>query len=197
MKFLDWIRCSRRIVVISIIISGLAVAGAYSFAGHAFAQMGGHMHGRDGHGHDEVNMPGLQGENVYPHESEELAILFRNFETITREVTNLPDGIRTVTRSSDAEVMDALVSHVHGMINRVEQGDDPKIIIQSPTLSTFFEFADDIESFIDLTDDGIVVVQTSDNLELVAAMHKHAAEVSELADRGMEAVHEQMMQRNQ
>jgi len=196
MKLLAWLQGSRKIAIVALAIIGLAIAGAYWFANNAYAHMGGHMHGGDGHGHDEVNMPGLQGENANPFESEELAVLFRNFETITREVTNLPNGIRTVTRSSDADVMDTLVSHVHGMINRVEQGDDPKIIIQSPTLSTFFEFADDIESFIDLTDDGIVVVQTSDNLELVAAMHKHAAEVSELADRGMEAVHEQMMQRN-
>ena len=60
----------------------------------------GHGHGADGTGHDEVNMPGLRGQNATPEESAELAVLFRNFETITREVTELPNGIRTVTRSS-------------------------------------------------------------------------------------------------
>lgn len=154
-----------------------------------------HGHGADGTGHDEVNMPGLNGENATAEESEELRILFRNFKTLSREVTNLPDGIRTVTRSSDEEVMAKLVSHVSGMINRVSKKDDPKIFIQSPTLDIFFARGDKIKSTIDVTDEGVVVVQTSDDPEVVTALHTHAAEVSELASRGMEAVHEQMMKR--
>lgn len=161
--------------------------------GHAGAGM--HSHGADGTGHDEVNMPGLRGQNATSEESAELAIMFRNFETITRDVTNLPNGIRTVTRSSDETVMATLVSHVTGMIDRVETGDDPKIMIQSPTLDIFFDRGPAIQSRIDVTDEGIVVVQTSDDPEVVEALHTHAAEVSAMADRGMQAVHEMMMQR--
>jgi hypothetical protein len=152
------------------------------------------MHGADGTGHDEVTMPGLRGANATPEESAELATMFRNFETITREVTHLPNGIRTLTRSSDPEVMDQMVSHVTGMINRVEAKDDPQILIQSPTLDVFFAKGDQIETEITLTDAGIEVIQTSENPELVAALQKHAAEVSDMADRGMQAVHEMMMQ---
>ena len=155
---------------------------------------GTHTHGADGTGHDEINMPGLRGENATPEESAELAVMFRNFGTITREVTNLPNGIRTVTRSSDEEVMNQLVSHVFGMIRRVEDKDDPKILIQSRTLDVFFQRGDKIESEIELTDAGIVVTQTSQDTELVAALQEHAAEVTDMADRGMEAVHEKMMQ---
>ena len=146
-----------------------------------------------GMGHDEVNMPGLRGENATPEESAELAVMFRNFQTFTREVTNLPVGIRTVTRSSDTEVMAALVSHVTGMIARVENLDDPKIFIQSPTLDIFFQRGDGITSDIEVTDEGIVVVQTSTDPEVVAAMQTHAAEVTDMAARGMQAVHEMMM----
>lgn len=159
------------------------------------APSGAHGHGADGTGHDEVNMPGLRGVNATPAESAELAVMFRNFETITREVTNLPNGIRTVTRSSDEDVMAKLVSHVVGMIDRVENGDDPQIMIQSPTLDIFFTWGSEIESTIEVTDDGIVVVQTSENPEIVTALHTHAAEVSAMADRGMQAVHEMMMER--
>lgn len=155
----------------------------------------GHGHGADGTGHDEVNMPGLRGQNATPEESAELAVLFRNFETITREVTELPNGIRTVTRSSDADVMTNLVSHVVGMIGRVENGDDPKIMIQSPTLDIFFMRGETIRSEIDVTEEGIVVVQTSDDPEVVTALQTHAAEVSAMADRGMRAVHDMMMER--
>jgi hypothetical protein len=156
---------------------------------------GGHAHGADGTGHDEVNMPGLRGLNATPAESAELAVMFRNFETIAREVTDLPNGIRTVTRSSDEAVMASLVSHVVGMIDRVERGDDPQIMIQSPTLDIFFARGAGIRSEIEVTDAGIVVVQTSDDPEIVAALHTHAAEVSAMADRGMQAVHEMMMKR--
>ena len=84
----------------------LALTAAVALAGGtaALAQMMGqgmHMHGQGGMmNHDEANMPGLQGANATPEESAELAVMFRNFETLTREVTELPDGIRTVTRSS-------------------------------------------------------------------------------------------------
>jgi sRNA-binding regulator protein Hfq len=156
---------------------------------------GGKMHGADGSGHDEVNMPGLRGINATLEESAELAAMFRNFETITREVINLPNGIRTATRSSDEDVMHLLVSHVLGMVRRVEEGDDPQIKIQSSTLDIFFVKGKEIKTDIDVTDEGIVVTQTSDNPELVAALQKHAIEVSAMVDHGMEAVHKMMMQR--
>lgn len=163
--------------------------------GMAGGGMGMHLDGADGAGHDEMTMPGLQGANATPEESAELAVMFRNFPTLSREVVELPNGIRTVTRSSDPEVMDKLVSHVVGMIGRVEAGDDPQIVIQSPTLDIFFARGEGIESTIDVTDEGIVVVQTSDDPEVVAALHTHAAEVSDMAARGMRAVHDMMMAR--
>lgn len=154
-----------------------------------------HMHGAHGTGHDETNMPGLKGLNATAEESEEIAILFRNFDTITRTVENLDNGIKTTTNSTDPAVMSALVSHVAGMIDRVEQKNDPEILIQSPTLDLFFLRGDQISSSIDVIDEGIVVIQTSVDPEMVIALQKHAAEVTAMADRGMEAVHEMMMQR--
>ncbi len=176
---------------------GLVVAfGAAVYGGASMAQ---NMH-RHGHGgghtvHDEVNMPGLLGENASPEESAEIAMLFRAFDTITREVENLPNGIRTTTRSSDAVVMDALVNHAVGMIDRVGRLDDPKIRIQSPTLDIFFVRGEAIYSEVEMTDDGLVVLQTSEDPLVVAALHTHAAEVTAMADRGMAAVHEMMMAR--
>lgn len=155
----------------------------------------GHGHGADGTGHDEVTMPGLRGLNATPEESAEIAMLFRNFRSLGREVETLPNGIRTTTRSSDPAVMEALVSHVVGMIARVEARDDPQIFIQSPTLDIFFARGDRIATEIEITEAGIVVVQTSDDPELVAAMQTHAAEVTDMAERGMAAVHEAMMRR--
>lgn len=173
----------------------LAIVAGTGMVTAVFAQGMGHMHGADGTGHDMINMPGLRGFNATPEESAELAVMFNNFTTISREVTNLPNGIHTVTRSSDPEVMDVLVSHVVGMIGRVERGDDPQIMIQSPTLDIFFMRGDGIETVIDVTEAGIEVTQTSEDPELVKALQVHAGEVSAMADRGMDAVHEMMMQR--
>ena len=154
-----------------------------------------HMHGADGSGHDMMTMPGLRGVNATPEESAELAVMFRGFGTITREVEMLPDGIRTVTRSSDPEVMAVLVSHVVGMIERVGREDDPEIFIQSPTLDIIFERGDAIGTKVEVTDDGVVVEQVSHDPEVVEALQVHAGEVSDMADRGMMAVHEMMMRR--
>jgi len=191
-------RCHLRASLLVAAVFALCMIGQ----GDAQAQMSGggmkhgmHGHGSDGTGHDEINMPGLRGLNATPAESSELAVMFRNFETITREVTILPDGIRTITNSSDEDVMEALVSHVIGMIDRVENGDDPKIMIQSPTLDIFFTRGEAIRTEIDVTDEGIVVTQTSDDPDLVDALQIHAAEVTDMADHGMQAVHEMMMKR--
>lgn len=191
-------------------LGALCIAGALAFValphgGYAFAQMMGHSgqhghghghgHGADGTGHDMVNMPGLRGDDVSEEETAEMALMFRQFQSITRSVDILPNGIRTVTGSDDPQVMAAIASHVTVMINRVEEGRDPGVFIQSPTLDIFFERGDQITTEIDVTDAGIVVVQSSEDPELVTALHVHAAEVTDMADRGMDAVHERMMQR--
>jgi len=42
-------------------------------------------------------------------------------------------------------------------------------------------------------ENGVIVTQTSSNGDVVAALQKHAGEVSDLDAHGMVAVHEQMM----
>jgi hypothetical protein len=187
---------------LKVALAGLAVVavvgGAYAFSNGAILShlMEGVHHTLHAHAeHDEGNMPGLQGKNATPEESAELALMFRKFETLSRTVTNLSDGIRTVTKSSDEQAMDALVSHVVGMVGRVEVGDDPEIFIQSPTLDIFFARGDRIVSQIEVTEEGIVVVQTSQDPEVVLALQVHVAEVSDLSARRMQAVHEAMMAR--
>ena len=148
------------------------------------------MHGHGG-GHGMMHM--LQGENTEPHEVEELRAMFMNHRAITRSVTNLPNGIETLTETSDPALAELLVSHVVGMIRRIEDNNDPKVPIQSPTLDILFANRALITTSLMPTETGIKVIQTSDDAATVAALQKHAAEVSDLADRGMRAVHEQMM----
>ena len=89
-----------------------------------------------------------------------------------------------------------MIGHSAGMITRVEQGKNPQIPIQSLTLKTLFEGRDTIVTEIEITDYGIAIIQTSTDPKVVAALQEHALEVSNLGERGMDAVHEQMMKQH-
>jgi len=78
------------------------------------------------------------------------------------------------------------------MVTRLAEGRNPEVIIQSPTLDALFDFHDEIETEIERTNDGVKVVQTSENPEVVFLLQAHAAEVSDMSLRGMVAVHERM-----
>jgi hypothetical protein len=107
----------------------------------------------------------------------------------------LEDGIRTYTWSDDPALAAVLVSHVAAMTTRVEEGRDPQVFVQSPTLDILFARTGAVVTEIETTESGIWVTQTSADPEVVAALQTHAGEVSDMAKRGMEAVHEMMMQR--
>ena len=190
---------SKIIIGAAVVAIGLGVAFKDTIQTHMYAFMHSSMHDRHsagGMGHDMKNMPGLRGANASQAESDELAVMFENFDTITREVANLPNGIRTVTRSFDEECNGGAGQprRWHGGPRRT-RGDDPKIFIQSPTLDVLFANGAEMQSQIDVTEEGIVVVRTSTDADVVAALHVHAAEVSDMTDRGMQAVHDVMARR--
>jgi len=154
-------------------------------------QMGAESHGRMGPGH--MGMTGMDHGSATMTERTDIHDMLTNHDRIKRTVTNLPNGIRTVTESDDPELATTIASHVADMGKRVTEGRDPKLPIQSPTLQTIFRNRDKINTTYEATQKGIVVVQTSNDPETVAALQKHAAEVNDLVKRGMAAAHENMM----
>ena len=56
-----------------------------------------------------------------------------------------------------------------------------------------FKHYDKIETEIELTDTGVQIIQTSKDTEVVGLLQKHAAEISDMVERGMQAVHDRMM----
>jgi len=147
-----------------------------------------------GHMHDEMTMPGLQGKDTTDTEVADLKRIFQQHMEIERRVTNLPNGISTFTASNTPEVREAIVSHVSMMVTRLAEGKNPEVIIQSPTLDALFDVHEEIETEIEVTDTGVNVFQTSSNPEVVKLLQTHAAEVSDMSERGMAAVHERMSQ---
>jgi hypothetical protein len=154
-------------------------------------QMGPGMHGRMGPG--RMGMMGMGHGSATMAERSGIHDMLTNHDRIKRTVTNLPNGIRTVTESDDPELAATIAGHVADMGKRVKEGRDPKLPIQSPTLQVIFRNRDKINTTHGATQKGIVVVQTSNDPETVAALQKHAAEVNDLVKRGMVAAHENMM----
>ena len=78
------------------------------------------------------------------------------------------------------------------MVTRLEEGKNPEVIIQSPTLDALFAVHNEIDTEIELTDTGVRVIQTSSHPRVVALLQAHTAEVSDMSERGMQAVQERM-----
>jgi len=162
-------------------------------AHHGDSNMSGKHH-QQNHQHDMVRMPGLQGKDTTEQEVQDLKTIFISHKGIQREVTNLPNGIKSTTEAGDPQLKTAIVTHVTMMVSRLQEGRNPEVIIQSPTLSALFDVHQDIETEIEMTEKGVTVTQTSSNPKVVQLLQTHAAEISDMSKRGMQAVHERMSQ---
>ena len=122
----------------------------------------------------------------------DLKKIFRSSEGISRSVSNIRTGIVTSTEATDETLREAIVSHVSMVVTRFKEGRNPEVIIQSPILGALFDVYDEIDTEIETTELGVRVIQRSSNPRVVALLQAHAAEVSDMSERGMQAVHERM-----
>jgi glycine cleavage system regulatory protein len=104
----------------------------------------------------------------------------------------LPNGIKTVTETDNIALRAQLVSHVVLMLARVDTQRDPEVVIQSPSLTQIFQNSHAIDTEVEMSDKGVVVTQTSTDPMVVQLLQTHAAEVSDMSARGMQAVHQRM-----
>ena len=202
------------IAAATLLVGGWAMAQSAGHGPGGMRGMGMGMHGQMGPGMQGQMGPGMRGQmgpgmrgqmgpgmmgmgtmggNATMDERRDLHDLFSNHDKIKRTVTNLPDGIRTVTESDDPQVAVTIKKHVAEMGKRVDEGRDPGLPIESPALHSIFRDKDKIKSTYEVTEKGIIVVQTSADANAVKALQDHAAEVTDLAQRGMVAAHEAMM----
>jgi hypothetical protein len=136
-------------------------------------------------------MPGGQ-DSAFAADMNLVHELVMNNQAITRTVVDLPNGIRTLTESTDPAVAGLIVAHVASMERRLQAGEVFNLF--SPTIPILFENYDRIHSEFESTPNGVAVVQTSEDPALVAALQAHAAEVTELVDEGMMAMMRGMME---
>ena len=105
---------------------------------------------------------------------------------IKRAVTNLPNGIKTVTESDDPQVALTIKTHVASMVQRLDEGRVFNLF--SPTLPVLFENKNKIKTKVETTEKGSIVTQTSNDAAVVTALQAHAVEVSDLAREGRVAM---------
>ena len=134
-------------------------------------------------------MPRLQGKDTTEQEVSVLKEIFRSYEGISRSVTNFQNGIVTTKEAENEWLREAIVSHVSMMVTRLQEGRNPEIIIQSPTLDALFGVYDEINTVVEMTELGVKIIQTPSNPKVVRLLQTHPAEVNDMANRVMEAVH--------
>jgi len=185
----------RRITVAAVAVFGLWVAAAAAQPhGMGPGMMHGMHHGAGGHGPMAGATAMLTRQDA--GSSADMGLvhdLLMHHASIRRTVTNLPDGIRTVTESDDPKVAQAIKAHVASMSQRLKDGREFNLF--STTLPVLFENRDKIKSVVEVTEKGSVVTRTSSDARVVAALQGHAAEVTELAQEGMIAMRRGMMTR--
>jgi hypothetical protein len=157
-----------------IVFAVLATAG-FGLAIAAFAHPGG------------MGPPMMQhGDAAFAADMQLVHAMLQGHDKITRTVTNLPDGIRTVTESDAPQVAGTIKAHVGSMAKRLQEG--RMFNLFSPTLPVLFENKEAIKTAVEMTEKGAVVTQRSSDAEVVAALQAHAVEVSDLAQDGMAAM---------
>lgn len=139
-------------------------------------RFGGPMTMAQGGRHDEADAADMK----LVHE------MIGNHDRITRKVTRLANGIKTVTESDDPRTAQAIKAHVASMQQRLKDGRVFNLF--SPTLPVLFAHRDEIRTQVDTTKNGVIVTQTSSDPKVVAALQAHAAEVTALAQDGMVAM---------
>ena len=191
------------IVTATVLVGGWALAQSSGHGPGGMRGMGPGMHGQMGPGMRGqmgsgmmgmgAGMMGMNHGSATASEHNDLREMFSKHDRITRTVTNLPDGIHTVTESDDPQLAATIKKHVAEMGKRVEEGRDPGLPIETPALQAIFRAKDKIKSTYEVTEKGVIVVQTSTDADAVKALQEHAAEVTDLAKRGMVAAHEAVM----
>jgi hypothetical protein len=134
---------------------------------------------------------GMQNDQASAADMRVVHQLIVNHDRIKRTVTNLPNGIRTVTESDNAQVAQAIKDHVASMGKRLKEG--RQFSLFSPTLPVLFQNRDKIRTEVTTTNKGAVVMQVSSDAAIVTALQSHAVEVSTLSRDGMAAMHRSAM----
>ncbi len=110
--------------------------------------------------------------------------LLTNHKKITRVVTELPNGVESLTESDDPEVAAKIKEHVKWMQYRVEE--TKPIRMRDPLFAELFRHTDKIVMKRVETEKGVSVTETSEDAKVATLIKAHAKVVSGFVTHGFE-----------
>ena len=148
-------------------------------------------HGRHGAGMGRVRHGVGMGHGGGPAVMQTARALMHDHRwEIERRIEEIDDGVITVTRSPSSPAAAAAIRrHVREMKGLLESGG--RVRQWDPLFRELFERADEISIEIEQLEDGMRVIETSDDPEVVKLIQAHARKVTEFVERGPTAAHEQ------
>ena len=154
-------------------------------------------HMGDGMMHDDMMGDGMMSEEMRkammsrgmgPEMMEDMRPIrqmLMNHEQIERRVEDIPDGVKTWTTSEEPAIVSAIQKHVRQMHERLKE--DKPIRQMDPLFNEIFKHADKIDMKIEDLENGVMVIETSADPQVVKLIRQHAHRaVSEFAEQGMQ-----------
>jgi len=108
--------------------------------------------------------------------------------SVTRSVEKLSNGVRTVTTTSNPEMLPVLRKHPRQMGELYQQGG--MVRGWDPLFRELAAVSDKVKMEVKDIENGVEVLSTSEDAEVVKLIQAHADKVSEMARRGVPAMQE-------
>ncbi|MCB9767558.1 MAG: hypothetical protein H6752_05125 [Candidatus Omnitrophica bacterium] len=115
--------------------------------------------------------------------------LVHNHTKIVRSVVEIPEGVRTITLTSDPELLKVLRRHPREIRQYLEDGG--RVRMWDPLFVEMIQQKDHIQMEVQEIQNGVEVTLTADHPEVVRLVRAHAAKVSDMVQRGPASAHEE------
>lgn len=118
------------------------------------------------------------------HDQDVFHTLLRHHDQLQREVTNLPNGIRSLTTSANPDMVKLLHDHVPAMHHRLEE--NFPLRYWDPAFTEIFAYREKVRMEVTLVPNGVLVEETSEDPNVVKLIQAHGLVVSLFVQKGFE-----------
>jgi len=132
-------------------------------------------------------VPGAHAQHKRDLMHDAHALVF-DHASVTRSIEKLSNGVRTITTTSNPELLPILRKHPRQMAELYGQGG--MVRGWDPLFRELAAVSDKVKMEFKDIENGVEVLSTSDDAEVVKLIQAHADKVSEMAARGIPAMHE-------
>jgi hypothetical protein len=137
---------------------------------------------------------GMMGGGMMNVSSRDMSIymeMFAHHTEIRRRVEHLANGVRTTTESDNSRIVQLLQEHVASMYEHVNNRQEVRCM--SDSLPIMFRDASKYQRHLEPAPKGVSITETSSDPVVLAAIRRHADEVSGFVREGMPAMMRGMM----